>query len=104
MKLLYWIQNAMRTLLISLIIGLSIAAFAQTDSTKNNLERYKQLYEQGLISEQEYEALKSKDSIRNSSDEVDVSDENKYTWTNLINCVPYWVFENAIKKLTEGAT
>lgn len=51
----------MRTLFASLIIGLSISVFAQTDTTKNNLERYKQLYEQGLISEQEYAALKKKE-------------------------------------------
>lgn len=43
-------------LLISCLI-----ADAQTDSTKNNLQRHKELFEQGLITEQEYEMLKKKE-------------------------------------------
>lgn len=38
-----------------------LVADAQTDSTKNNLQRHKELFEQGLITEQEYEMLKKKE-------------------------------------------
>ena len=39
----------------------SIISIAQTDSTKLKLERYKELREQGLITDEEYDLLKKKE-------------------------------------------
>lgn len=72
-----------KTLLPFLLMISFCSVYSQTDSTEINLQKYKELHEQGLINDLEYDLLKKKElditEVGANEDEIDLSElKRKY--------------------------
>lgn len=73
----------MKSLFTLAAMTLSLVCFAQTDSTEIKLQKYKDLYDKELITEQEYDLLKKKEldisSVNTKKDTISVQSlKSKY--------------------------